>query len=241
MFIEKNDHHVIIAFLLLFVDRKMNTEDLKNLDTFMGVTGMELKSARDAIIREGSSFLESIEPDENRYDCITDKVDRVIADSGFMYKKLPDAAYLLFEYLKLVIFDEKYNGDRKRLLQHLARKWDIDKPVLPVLEHAVKALDQINRKRIEIQNSTMSYSEAVPVLAKVDTAEAAIWNGLKTLDIRKDCSVDETEEDDAVYEEESFVDKVGDCIVEGIYNVGDLICAPFDWMTGKLIDMQVKL
>jgi len=41
------------------------------------------------------------------------------------------------------------------------------------------------------------------------------------------------DEDD---EEETFVDRLGDSIVDGIHKIGDLICAPFDWMTSKIID-----
>ena len=37
-------------------------------------------------------------------------------------------------------------------------------------------------------------------------------------------------------EEESLSDKIGDCIVEGIHTVTDIICAPFEWMTDKLIE-----
>jgi hypothetical protein len=37
-------------------------------------------------------------------------------------------------------------------------------------------------------------------------------------------------------EEESLSDRIGDSIVEGIQKVGDLICAPFEWMTDKMIE-----
>ena len=37
------------------------------------------------------------------------------------------------------------------------------------------------------------------------------------------------------YGEESLTDKIGDCIVEGIHKVADIICAPFEWLTDKLI------
>ena len=37
-------------------------------------------------------------------------------------------------------------------------------------------------------------------------------------------------------EEESLTDKIGDTIVEGIQKVGDIICAPFEWMTDKIIE-----
>jgi len=47
---------------------------------------------------------------------------------------------------------------------------------------------------------------------------------------------DEPYEEEEEEEEESLSDRIGDGIVEGIHKVADIICAPFDWMTGNLID-----
>ena len=34
--------------------------------------------------------------------------------------------------------------------------------------------------------------------------------------------------------EESLFGRISDCIIEGIYDFGDLLCAPFEWMTGSI-------
>ena len=89
---DQNDRNAIIAFLLLSVDRKMNDEDLKKLDAFMGIYQAEskngkkkadnklaeLRSVRDAVIREGGAFLDSLERDESYCDYVLDEIDRVI-------------------------------------------------------------------------------------------------------------------------------------------------------------------
>lgn len=270
---EENDRYAIIVFLLLSVDRKMNAEDLKKFDTFLGITGAEVKhdddeeddiptelALRDAIIREGGVFLDGINQDENRYDCIMDEIDRVIDGSekcnignGYAQEgcnKLPGTTCQLFDYLKLVFFDTQYSGDRKRLLQHLARKWDIEKNVLPILEKSLKSLDEINRKRTEIENSDTIYRDAISNLDKLDTNEKAVWDKLNELNISKEQSsspfrkaplsglfraksvsgIQNISNNESA--EESLVDKIGDYIVEGIYKIGDLICAPLEWMSG---------
>ena len=286
---EENDRYAVIAFLLLFVDRKMNDEDLKKLDTFMGITEpesknnddgeddnlSELRTVRDAIIREGGSFLENLDSDEDRYDSIVDEFDRIIdgndnceiggghAHSGTSsLNNLDGAPYRLFDYLKLVILENGYNGNRKRLMKHLARKWDIDRSVLPILEKSSKALDEINRTRVEIQDSDMSHREAVSALAGLDAREKTVWKELHTLYIDKDRSISVyvtgqnsiarrlaslnggvvpyecriRDEDDPVLEEdedeEDFWDKASEVVVAGIEKVSDLICAPFERMCG---------
>jgi hypothetical protein len=74
-------------------------------------------------------------------------------------------------------------------LKHLARKWDIDRSVLPILEICAKSLGEISRKRVEIRDSDMPHREALAVLAELDVREKTAWRELKRLHIVKDRSV----------------------------------------------------
>jgi len=289
----KNERYAIVAFLLMSVDGNMGDEGLKKLDLFMGIPGeeaesgtdgasdkvAELRASRDMIVREGNAFLESLEQDESRYDCVIDEIDCALDGNGrcaigngyallgraSRHSNLPGATYWLFDCLKLVVFDSGYSGNKKRLLKHLARKWGIDKSVLPILETYAKSLDEISRKRVEIKESEMPYRETVSKIAELDSMEKAVWKELHKLQIAKDrsvsayvagtnaiadaietlggtgayrCRIREEDEpaDDDGYEEESLSDKIGGCIEEGIMKVTDILCAPFEWMTEKLID-----
>ena len=112
----------------------------------------------------------------------------------------------------------------------------------------------------------MLYREAVSAIAGLDAQEKTIWKELNKLHIAKErsvsayvttqnaiidsmetltgtrlyeCSIrdeDDPVDDDDDYEEESPSDKIGDCIEEGIHKAADIICAPFEWLTGKFID-----
>ena len=154
---DKNDRFAIVAFLLLSVDRQINADSLKKIDEFMGLGEQKavnseeetddnysmLLAVREAVIREGNAFLESIENDEDRYDCIIDELNRVFegsdvcsigdgysASSAKNRNNLDGAAYWLFDCLKLVVFDDDYSGNKKRFLKYLARKWNIGLSVL---------------------------------------------------------------------------------------------------------------
>ena len=229
-------------------------------------------TVRDTIIREGRAFLDSLDHEE-RYDCIIDEIDRIIERNdkcgiGNGYDsniKLPGTADIFLDFVKLIYSDNGYSKNQQRFLEHLARKWDIDKSVLPILETSLKSLDEINRKRIEIENSDMLHREAVSVLAELDAREKAVREKLNKLIIEEEGITDkisdciaggmhfasglkrlfQSEEFNALAaaagykekdddEEETVVDKIGNGIVEGIYKVGDIICAPFDWMTEKV-------
>jgi len=214
---EEADRHAIIAFLLLSVDREIGNGGVRKLNAFMGISEtraeceeaavddglIRLRNVRNMIIREGNAFLENIENDEDRYDSAMDELDRVVdgidrcnIGNGYAMlgkaakrKNLVGAAYWLFDYLKLVVFDDDYGGNKKRLLKHLARKWDIDRSVLPILEICAKSLGEISRKRVEIRDSDVPHREALAVLAELEAQEKTAWRELKRLHIAKDRSV----------------------------------------------------
>ncbi|MDR0442147.1 MAG: hypothetical protein LBH44_01910 [Treponema sp.] len=176
--------------------------------------------------------------------------------------KLPGGVHFLFDYIGLILNEGSYSENQKRILRHLARKWKINTSALPVLESSVKSLNEINEKRTGISDSDMPYREAVPALSDLEKEEQAVWGKLKEFGItneraidaenynigknfakalfpfhpllkdKNDCK-DEDDEEDA--KEYTLSDKIGDTIVDGIMKVGDLICAPFEWMTEKII------
>jgi hypothetical protein len=223
----------------------------------------KLRTIRDTIIREGSVFLDSLEQDESYCDNVMDEIDRIIEET-VITRRVPEEAlcwpYLrigkkqrgvLFNYFRMIRSDNGYSKNQKRLLRHLAQKWKVDKSALTVLENSAKSLDEIDEKRDEIQNGDMPHRGAVSTLTKLDAKEIAVWAELGELHIPEEISLFALEiqnyytnkmratlghEEKDIGEEDSLADKIGDVIVEGIFKVGDIICAPFNWMTDKIIE-----
>ena len=212
------DRYAIIAFLLLSVDEIIGADGLEKLGRFMGIaetkTGGDadnrlagLRAARDEIVRQGNAFLENIDGDDVRYDCVTEELDNVIDGNENLgiagrwwwlmpghapgetaaFGKLEGSADRLFHYLRLVFFDEDYRGgNKKRFLKYLAKKWGIRKSILPTLEDCARSLDGINRRRFEIGDSDMPHREAVAVLAGLDAREESIRQKLGELRVMGD-------------------------------------------------------
>ena len=261
-------------------------------------TVQDTGTIRDTIIREGGAFLDSLDHEE-RYDCIIGEIDRVIKGSkkcdigdgyGAEGDELLGSVDMLFDYVKLLYSDQGCSKNQQRLLKHLARKWDIDQSVLPILQTSIKSLDEISRKRIEVQEGDMPYREATAVLSTLDAEEKAVCEKLNALigdddaykyipyigpwletvklvldTVTKNRSFESADEvykaytdqglilskneavgiyngfkkpdqplDETYDEKEARIDEIGGGIVEGIMKVGDIICAPFEWMTEKI-------
>jgi len=167
--------------------------------------------------------------------------------------ELPGGPHFIFDYLKMIIIEGACSDNQKRILKHLARKWKIDKSVLFILENGALSLVKINQQRFAIENSDLSYREAKSVLSNLKKEEQEVWNKLSELGISNERAIDtenynigknlvssfmpsaKNEDDEESNYTRSAVDDVGDVIVEGIYKIGDFICAPFEWMTEKII------
>jgi hypothetical protein len=276
-----DDRYAIIASLLLSVDKKPDAMDIKKLDVFMGISIShsddekekkklkELRDVRNAVIRECGVFLDCLDRDESYCDYVMNEINQIIVGNddcaigrgysqGFLTAEpieLAGGAHFVFDYLKLIQNDSCYTENQKRLLKHLARKWKVDKSVLPVLEGSVISLNEINKKRAEIGTSDIPHREALSALSSLDEKEQAVWGNLNKLSITNERAIDAENysvgknifssifnpslknangknEDDDTSEEYSFVDRVGDCIVDGIMKVGEIISTPFEWLSG---------
>ncbi|WP_198429882.1 hypothetical protein [Treponema primitia] len=159
-----------------------------------------LAESRETIIRECEKFLAELD-EASRYDCIVDEIDRFIEggadhDStcviGSSYanfgkdNKLDGGAYWLFDLVKLVIADADYSGNKKRLIKHLARKWNVEATVLTMLEKSAKTFLSIRKARAEIEASDKPYHEAVKLLNALDIAEKEAWRELNNAGVAKD-------------------------------------------------------
>jgi hypothetical protein len=164
----------------------------------------EKQAARDAIVRECEKFLNALHDDE-RYDTIQDEIDKfiegedaynlkcAIGDSygtfGATRNKLEGAAYHLWDLVKLVVFDTDYQGNKKRLLKHLARKWDIGRSLLPALEEAAQALTSITQERRDLVESDKSFREVNVRLIELTAREKETWEKLNKLGVYEDRTV----------------------------------------------------
>jgi hypothetical protein len=246
---KKDDLYAVIAFLLLSADGKMDAEGKEKLNAYMGLAESDNRLSkrfvlRDTIIEKGNAFLAKLD-EEDRLDCIIDEIDRIFdgkdvfgIKSDFVFYDDDEDCFsgntlILFNYMVLVA--HSYSKNKKWLLKRLALKWDIDNAVLPILETSVETLINIDSNRLEIQNSNVPYKVAVSSLSNLDAEEDAVWEGLNALGIVKNEEASEEEDDgEENCKEDGFVDKAGDVIVDGIMKVGEIICAPFDWLTEKI-------
>jgi hypothetical protein len=190
----------------------------------------ERSKQRDEAIGECDKFLSCIKDDSERYDIITDEIDKIACED---YCGNTETIWTL---VRLVIDDSDYNGNKKRLLKHLARKWDVKTETLTQLENAARELSGIRKSREDLKASDKPYKEVAPELAKLNSREQeilatvyALWDGTADKDDSETCDED--------YQEEGILDKIGDGVVDVIHGVTDGITGVIDGFTNAVMDL----
>jgi hypothetical protein len=205
----KAEKQAIIGYLLMSIDKKQDPNRIVRLDDLFGLSEEACEDESDAAIEEKREAMEAIKNEcdkflagldvSERYDIVADVIDKFIDNDdsancviGGSYRtfdvgcsgKLSGATYVIWDLVKLVIDDADYNtGNKKRLLKHLMRKWDVDVSVLPKLETAARAFISIEKEREKLKASDAPYREVTEALATLDEREAELWKPLKELGI----------------------------------------------------------
>lgn len=214
----------------------------------------------DAIIRECEKFLDGLSV-RDRDDSIIDEIDHFIDGEDGAYSRCNiGGSYQTFGDVGSGI-----SPGQNRVLKHLSRKWDVDVSLLPVLETGAKRLPEISRERKELSGCDQSHREVVSRLAELDAEKKELWRQLKSrgvfsggltsldvcmfnlINLRRVLDGEKTISDinaleknrcgGGGYRELTITDKIGDAIEDGIYKIGDIISAPFEWMTDKLMGL----
>jgi hypothetical protein len=233
---DAGEKYAIACYLLLSLDKKTGKDELARFDALFGLNGNEpmmdgegenagaraKRETRDAIVRDCEKFLDSLDESE-RCDVLTEEIDRFIEGGG--------GITILWKVVQLITAGSGYSASQKRLLKHLARKLEVEAAMLPVLEDAAKRFLEIARERKDLSEGELPYREVTRRLAGLDAEEEELRESLKKYGVFPDNLTNKEEEE---YQERTMADKIGDAVVEGIYKIGDIICAPFDWMTERL-------
>jgi hypothetical protein len=240
---DEEDRYAIIAFLLMSLGGKFENGGMIRFDDLFGLgEGGEGKmetdegeedpetrkkrETRDAVVRECGKFLAGLD-DEERYDVVQDEIDKFIEGKGGSYGcaigggygsfRLDGGPWRLWDLVRLTAFDGDYQEGKRRLLKHLARKWNIDPQTLPALESSAKRFREIGNERRELEESDTPYREAKARLAALEGEERELWRELKKHGIAGGLNepVEEDGEDDEE-EEPDLGERIADGICEGI-------------------------
>ncbi|GHV72385.1 hypothetical protein AGMMS49928_29170 [Spirochaetia bacterium] len=178
-------------------------------------------------------------PDDERYECIVEEMDRLAADSNSGFTTFNSRKFL-WGFVIYSVSAGILTGEKQKYLNHFCRITGIDKSVLSEMEETAKSIVALGKKRHEAKASDETYSKVVGVLETLDADEKALHEKVSTL-----LYPGENTEDDGGDGEESSHDKLyGPWANENspfLEKVVGTVCNVLDGIADGLGDLAAKL
>jgi hypothetical protein len=136
---------------------------------------------------------------------------------------------------------ERILSDRKRkFLRHFCRVAELDASLLPEMETAAKLLVDLGKQRMEAKSSDANYAGVLKTLAELDAGEQALQDRVLALLGKSENESAFEDDDDAAgeFEEESFLDKAGNAVVDVIEGVTDGVVSVIDGFSNAIWDLM---
>ncbi|GHV45877.1 hypothetical protein AGMMS49546_32800 [Spirochaetia bacterium] len=169
-------------------------------------------------------------PDDERYECIVEEIDRLAEDSNSGFTTFNSRKFL-WGFVMYSVSNDILNCEKLKYLNHFCRISGLDKSFLSELIEAAKLFIALGTKRLEAKASNEAYSKVVGVIETLDAEEQALHEKVDSLiyafkDTEDGGRDGEESSDDKIYEpyadeDSPLLEKIGGAtmnILEGIAN-----------------------
>jgi hypothetical protein len=135
---------------------------------------------------------------------------------------------------------ERILSDRKRkFLRHFCRVAELDAPLMPEMETTAKLLVDLGKQRMEAKSSDGNYAAVLKTLAELDAGEQALQDRvIALLGKSENESAFEDDNEAGEFEEESFLDKAGNAVVDVIEGVTDGVVSVINGFSNAIWDLM---
>jgi len=176
---------------------------------------------KDEVIRLCEEAISQFE-DEERYEEITEEIDRLLAGSPCGISSYAGRKYLWL-FIMYSVSVNLLTEQRRRFLRHFARIAGIDKSLLTEMEEAALSFVSIGKRRIEAKTSEEPYSKVIAVLSIIDTEESDAVQRLNTvIGLSIDEDTDKSDADSEDYDDgTSIIEKIGQGVVDVLDGIAD--------------------
>jgi hypothetical protein len=189
---------------------------------------------------EAIRFIEGVidEGGDDRHEQLAEIIDLLV--SGNPCGIASHAARKCLWVFVMFSVSERILTERKRkFLRHFCRVAELDGSLLPEMEMTAKLLVDLGKKRMEAKSSDGNYAAVLKTLAALDAEEQTLQDRVIAL-LGKSENESAFEDDDETgdFEEESFLDKAGNAVVDVVEGVTDGVVSVIDGFSNAIWDLM---
>lgn len=211
-----------VFYYLMAVDNVVSDEELIIFDQI----GQEIltdnySDVKDTVINECLYALDSVRRDDNRYDVISEEVDKALEISVSSIAEGVVPRHLLWDMMTIAYADGDYSDYEKRLINHVARKLQIEDDVVLEMNQLIDTVNVVDSELKILENSDEPYRQIRPLVVEAEKRRKEIVDEALAL-INDDIVLEITTED--VKNDNIFAStgkKIGGAVTPVVRNVSE--------------------
>ena len=158
-----------------------------------------------------------INQSDEYYDLISEAVDDAIAHEAEGDDQGITPRLLIWDLFAAAFSNQEYDESEKRLINHIARKIDVDKSIVLEMEQMMDTLTLIQSEIDRVTQTSRPYSEIRPIIDELEKRQKVITESAEYL------IADEIDEDHPYEYKPDFFDKTKSKIDEKVKPVTDKV------------------
>jgi hypothetical protein len=216
----------------LVASRLKQPDTLENYSlAFSGFGRKKIETIRftDGVIDDGG---------EDRHEQLTETIDLLLSGNPCGIASYA-ARKCLWVFVMFSVSERILTEKKRKFLRHFCRVAELDSSQLPEMEMTAKLLVDLGKKRMEAKSSEGSYAEVLKTLAALDAEEQSLQDRvIALLGKSENESAFENDDETGDFEEESFLDKAGNAVIDVVEGVTDGVVSVIDGVSNAIWDLM---
>ena len=220
-----------MLYYLILVDGQSQNHELQLFDQLgEQFDAAEFKACRDTVMADCQSQIAGASDNFEYYELVAEGVDKVLSHNPSGEGPCIPLSMVVWDMLAVAHADHACTVDEERLIKHVVRVHGINQNLYRQFAYTMEACVAVDEQLDSVKNSSMSYSEAKPIVDELEHRRDVMVSGV--LDIINDArmpaipvaqQVDEDIVDQGMHKVGDFMNDAGQVIGDAAGKAGSAI------------------
>lgn len=152
------------VYYLMVADGQIEDKEMKIFHEL--ATNLEYEAEKvDELVRSCKTFVDSLADEEEYFEVLQEKADECMEQS-VIYDKI-GSRLVLWNMMAIAFADGRYCENEKKMIQHFARKVEVEKDIILEMEQIIKTIGDLEEEIVWLEKSNRPYSEISPIMREI--------------------------------------------------------------------------
>ena len=171
-----------IFYYFLAIDGEVTGDEKSKFDEIaMEIDPEAYAEYKDELLSLCNEYIENAKKDNDFYDLIQEKVDRILDESDAEITEGISRRLMLWDLYVLSMGDNIIEESEKRFIGHVARTLGVEKSVILEMEQLIQTAMLISKQLNDLNSSNRNYSEIRPLVDETEKRKLVVLDAAKSL------------------------------------------------------------